>query len=212
MLMTPNLVQALRLMLVTDDVLLAGRDLVALARTAEAAGVTSVQVRLKQATARDVVAVTRALIAALGIPVFVNDRPDIALAAGAAGVHLGEDDLPVAAVRRLAPPGFLIGASVGAPHEAARGAGADYWGVGPYHGTATKHDAGAAIGARGVQLVTGIVGAPPGVAIGGVTPADAAAIRAAGAAGMAVVSGLLRADDIAVAAHAYVAAWGVDHG
>lgn len=205
--MTVNLAQALRLMLVTDDALVAGRDLAALVQAAAAGGVTSLQVRLKRATAREVLAATRELLALGTLPVFVNDRPDVAIAAGAAGVHLGDDDLPVAAVRRLAPPGFLIGASVGSPLEAPRGAGADYWGVGPFHGTSTKADAGAAIGAAGVRAVVELRDAPPCVAIGGVRATDAAEIRAAGAMGMAVVSGLLAATDIGDAARRYAAAW-----
>ena len=90
-------------MLVTDDRLVAGRDLVALARAAEAGGVTAIQLRLKQATPREQVELARALVAALRVPVLVNDRPDVAIAAGAAGVHLGTDDLPPALARRIAP-------------------------------------------------------------------------------------------------------------
>ena len=100
-------------MLVTDDRLVEGRDLIALARNAVAGGVTAVQLRLKQASARELVGLARALVDALPVPVLVNDRPDIAIAAGAAGVHLGPDDLPVARARALSPHGFVIGASVG---------------------------------------------------------------------------------------------------
>ena len=120
--MAPNVAALVRLMLVTDDRLVAGRDLVALARAAEAGGATSVQLRLKAAPAREQVALARALVAALRVPVLVNDRPDVALAAGAAGVHLGPDDLPVGARAAIAPPGFVIGASVGSEAEAAAAA------------------------------------------------------------------------------------------
>ena len=106
-------------MLVTDDELLEGRDVVEVARAAERGGVTSVQLRLKRASAREQVALARALVAELRVPVLVNDRPDVALASGAAGVHLGSEDLPVALVRRIAPAGFVIGASVGSEAEAA---------------------------------------------------------------------------------------------
>src|SRR5262245_3202442 len=126
--MATNVASWVRLMLVTDDRLIAGRDLVALAREAEAGGVTSIQLRLKAAPPREQVALARALVAALTIPVLVNDRPDVALAAGAAGVHLGPDDLPVGLARAIAPPGFVIGASVGSDGEAADAAAADYWG------------------------------------------------------------------------------------
>src|SRR5215211_1651315 len=111
--MAPNVAALVRLMLVTDDRLVAGRDLVALARAAEAGGVTAVQLRLKAAPAREQVVLARELVAALAVPVLVNDRPDIAIAAGAAGVHLGADELPVALARAIAPPGFVVGASVG---------------------------------------------------------------------------------------------------
>src|SRR5262249_24599577 len=147
--MAPNVAALVRLMLVTDDRLVAGRDLVALARAAVAGGVTSVQLRLKQMPAREQVALARTLVDALQGPLLVNDRPDIAMAAGAAGVHLGPDDLPVARARAIAPPGFVIGASVGSSDEATGAAAADYWGVGPWRVTDTKTDAGAALGPEG---------------------------------------------------------------
>jgi thiamine-phosphate pyrophosphorylase len=101
--MRNNVAGLLRLMLVTDDALVAGRDLVELARAAERGGITSLQLRLKHAPARDQVALARTLVAALSVPVLVNDRPDVALAAGAAGVHLGPGDLPASLTRRIAP-------------------------------------------------------------------------------------------------------------
>src|SRR6266508_1181129 len=113
-----NVAALVRLMLVTDDDLLAGRDPVALAVAAQRGGASSVQLRLKRASAREQVALTRRLVEALRIPVLVNDRPDVAVAAGAAGVHLGPDDVPVSLVRTIAPPGFVIGASVGSEAEA----------------------------------------------------------------------------------------------
>ena len=119
--MANNVVALVRLMLVTDDGLVRGRDLVALARAAERGGVSSVQVRLKQSADRELVQVTRSLVQALTIPVLVNDRPDVAIAAGAAGVHLGPDDMPVHLARRIAPPGFVIGASVGSELEGGEG-------------------------------------------------------------------------------------------
>lgn len=204
--MGENLHDLLRLMLVTDDALVGGRDLVTLARAAEAGGVTSVQLRLKHATARELADAARALVAALRVPVLVNDRPDVAIAAGAAGVHVGPDDLPVALVRRIAPPGFLIGASVGTPAEAPAAASADYWGVGPWHATTTKGDAGAALGAAGFERIVALAGGVPCIAIGGITADDVAAVRRAGGAGVAVVSGILRGDDVRGAAARYRAA------
>lgn len=190
-------------MLVTDDRLLAGRDLIALARAAESGGATSVQLRLKEATAREQVLLARALVAALRIPVLVNDRPDIAFAAGAAGVHLGPDDLPVHLARAIAPPGFVVGASVGSDAEAAAAAGADYWGIGPWRVTTTKADAGAGLGADGFARLVRLSAGRPCIAIGGVRPDDVPAVRSAGGAGVAVVSGILTSTDIQTATLAY---------
>ena len=126
-------------MLVTDDTLLGGRDLVALIRAAEQGGITSVQLRMKHVTAAELARLGRAVLQAVRIPVLVNDRVDVALAIGAHGVHLGPDDVPVAMARRIAPPGFVIGASVGLETELENGALADYWGVGPW--AAYRHQA-----------------------------------------------------------------------
>ncbi|MFL5517004.1 MAG: thiamine phosphate synthase, partial [Gemmatimonadales bacterium] len=108
-----NVAALVRLMLVTDDDLMAQRDPVALALAAERGGASSVQLRLKRASARQLAALAPRLVGALRIPLLVNDRPDIALATGAAGVHLGPEDVPVGLVRAIAPAGFVIGASVG---------------------------------------------------------------------------------------------------
>ena len=205
--MGPNVAALVRLMLVTDDHLVAGRDVVALARAAEAGGATAVQLRLKDASAREQVALARALVAALDIPVLVNDRPDVALAAGAAGVHLGPDDLPVALARKITPPGFIIGASVGSEHESALAAGADYWGIGPWRVTTTKADAGAGLGPEGFARLVGLAGGRPCLAIGGVRPIDMPLVRRAGGAGVAVVSGILQGEDIRQSTARYAEAW-----
>ena len=183
-------------MLVTDDRLVEGRDLVALAQAAERGGATSIQLRLKLATPREQADRARALVAALRIPVLVNDRPDIALAAGATGVHLGPDDLPVALARQLVPPGFIIGASVGSADEADAAAGADYWGIGPWRVTETKGDAGEALGPAGFRRLVGLAAGKPCIAIGGVTAEDVPPVIAAGGAGVAVVSGILGEVDV----------------
>jgi thiamine-phosphate pyrophosphorylase len=191
-------------MLVTDDRLVRGRDLVALTLEAGRGGVTSVQLRLKQATPRRLAEMVRALVQALSIPVLVNDRPDVAIAAGAAGVHLGPDDLPVDLVRRIAPPGFIVGASVGSAAEASAAGVADYWGIGPWRATPTKADAGTGLGAAGFSNILQLAGGRPCIAIGGVTPADVPQVLAAGGVGVAVVSGILGADDVAAAARRYL--------
>ena len=190
-------------MLVTDDRLVQGRDLVALALAAERGGATSVQLRLKLASPREQTDGARALVAALRVPVLVNDRPDIALAAGAAGVHLGPDDLPVALARRVAPAGFIIGASVGSVEDAGGAVEADYWGIGPWRSTGTKGDAGDALGADGFRRLVGLGGRRPCIAIGGVRAEDVPLVLAAGGAGVAVVSGILREEDVEEATRRY---------
>ena len=160
--------------------------------------------RLKLASAREQVQLARALVAALRVPVLVNDRPDVALAAGAAGVHLGSEDLPVALVRRIVPPGFVIGASVGSEAEAAGAVEADYWGIGPWRVTATKQDAGEALGPGGFGALVRRAGGRPCLAIGAVRPEDVAAVRAAGGSGIAVVSGILAEQDIEAATRSYL--------
>lgn len=190
-------------MLVTDDALLGDRDLLTLVRAAEQGGVTSVQLRLKLATAAALAEAGRALLGAVGIPVIVNDRADVALAIGAHGVHLGPDDVPVAMVRRIAPPCFIVGASVGMDSELENGSAADYWGVGPWAVTGTKLDAGAPLGTEGFRRIADRSGNRPCIAIGGIRPQDVAGALAAGAAGVAVVSGILAASDVAAAAWRY---------
>jgi thiamine-phosphate pyrophosphorylase len=176
---------------------------VALARAAERGGVSSVQLRLKQATPRDLAQLVRALLQALRIPVLVNDRPDVAIAAGAAGVHLGPDDLTVDLTRRIAPPGFVVGASVGNVTEAGTAGAADYWGIGPWRATATKGDAGVGLGPEGFQALVRLAGGKPCIAIGGVTPEDVPRVLLAGGTGVALVSGILGADDVEAAARLY---------
>lgn len=190
-------------MLVTDDGLVGDRDLVALAQAAERGGVTSFQVRLKHRNARELATAARAVLAAVTIPVFINDRPDVALVTGAAGVHLGPDDVPVTLARRVLARGMIVGASVGLAEEAVRGHAADYWGVGPWRSTGTKADAGAALGANGVRKIVSLAEGKPCIAIGGIRPDDVADAVAAGVVGVAVVSGILSVDDVESAARAY---------
>jgi len=198
--MATNLLAILRLMAVTDDRLLAGRDLVAACLAAQQGGATSIQVRLKEAGAGELAAMSRALLDVLSIPLLVNDRADVALAVGALGVHLGAGDVPAAKIRRIAPPGFVVGVSVGSDQEAAGGEVADYWGIGPYRATTTKRDAGEALGPERFGALVRLAAGRPCVAIGGVRPEDVAPIRAAGGAGVAVVSGIFGGDPCAGAA------------
>ena len=206
------LADQLRLMVLTDAALLKGRDPVAECRQAARGGATMIQVRLKDAPPRDVAALTRSLVGALAIPVIVNDRVDVALAAGAAGAHLGQDDLPLDQVRPHVPPppGFLLGVSVGTPAEAdrVRGWRADYWSVGPCFATENKPDAGPPLGTEGFARLARL--APTGtpvIAIGGISATNAAAVARAGAAGIAVIGAVWGATDRAGAARALRAAF-----
>ncbi len=195
-------------MLVTDDHLVEGRELISLCQAAERGGVTSIQLRLKLANPRELLVALRALKLNVRVPVLVNDRLDVALAGGADGVHLGPDDMPVHLARKVAPPGFLIGVSVGSDGEIANGDGADYWGIGPYRVSTTKAGAGAPLGGAGLGHFVAYAGSRPCMAIGGVEPSDVLEILRAGASGVAVVSGILGAEDVEAAARRYAEALG----
>ena len=202
--MRENLAATLRLLLVTDDALLAGRDPVVVCEAAVRGGVTAVQLRLKRATDAELFALARRLVETLPVPVLINDRVDIALAAGAHGAHLGADDLAPALARRIVPADFIIGASVGSEGEIERGLAADYWGIGPLRASTTKPDAGVALGLAGALALRRRAGSRPCVVIGGVTVADVVPVMAAGFAGVAVVSGILGSEDVEGAARAYL--------
>jgi len=204
--MRTNVAAAVRLMLVTDDHFVAGRDLLMLARAAVRGGVTSVQLRLKEASPRQLVEAARALVAAVPVPVIVNDRPDVAVAAGAAGVHLGPGDVPPRLARRVLPPGSIVGASVGTDADVLIAGDADYWGIGPWGATATKSDAGSALGATRFAALVRAAGGRPCIAVGGVVPADLPLILESGGTGAAVVSGILGAADVEQAARRYARA------
>ena len=199
--------RALTLIAITDGIGDGEAGLLRRAAAAARGGATMLQLRLKDADARTLVEVARALVESLPIPVIVNDRVDVALASGAAGVHLGVDDLPVFAARSITPDGFIIGASVGSDAELAGAAGADYAGVGPVFGTASKADAGVSIGVAEFARLSARTGLPS-VAIGGVTPENAREVMVAGAAGVAVISALFAERDPEQAARALRSAIG----
>lgn len=185
-----------RIHLITESTTLDRAALDAVVRTA-GTSVDAVQVRVKDAPDRAVASWTAALVAALrplGTRVLVNDRTDIALVAGADGVHLGADDLPVDAVRALVPAGFLVGATCRGPEDArvARERGADYVGLGPVFATSTKAGLPDPVGLDVLAQTARVL---PTVAIGGITAQRVPHVLAAGAAGVAVVSAVWRAAD-----------------
>lgn len=206
--MTANLAASLRLIAVTDDRLVVGRDVLELCRAAEAGGATCLQIRLKNCAPRALAELVRSVLSAVRLPVLVNDRVDVALAAGAHGVHLGADDLPPDRVRQIVPPGFVVGASVGDLAEAGRGAGADYWGIGPWRTSPTKGDAGAALGPTGFRSLAARSAGRPCVAIGGIGPEDVPAVLASGGCGVAVASAVFGAGDVQAATARLARAFG----
>jgi len=187
------------LYLVADVDYADGRDLAVLVDAAVAGGVTVVQLRGKRLSGGAFVELGLALagrLAARGVPLLVNDRLDVAQACGAAGVHLGQEDVPVPLARRILGPGATIGVSVNTPEEARRAEreGADYVGAGPAYATATKETPLAVLGAEGIRLITEATRIPV-VAIGGIGAGNAAELARAGAGGIAVVSAILGAPD-----------------
>lgn len=194
--------------LVTDEACLHGRPLLKCVEEALAAGVTLVQYRAKAADGG--VLYTEAcrlkeLCDKYSVPLIINDRLDIALAVGAAGVHLGQDDLPCAVARRLLGEKFIIGVSAHNPAEAVQAVseGADYLGCGAVFGTATKHDV-AKLGLENLRAIRKAV-AVPMVGIGGITADNYAEVLATGADGAAIVSGILAQDDISAVVKKLVA-------
>lgn len=181
--------------LVTDRDLAGDRSLVDIVEAACAGGASIVQLREKSLATGAFVALARALIdraGSHGVPVVVNDRVDVALAAGAAGVHVGQEDLDPITARRLLGPEALIGLSVGTVAEAvaANDAPIDYLGVGAVFATATKPDAGAPIGLAGLAAIARL-SRHPVVGIGGIGVDQAAEVIRAGAVGVAVVSAII---------------------
>ena len=201
------------LYLVTDTALSAPRPVADVVRAAVAGGVTTVQVRDKTASRRELLALTRAVQAALAdrpdVVLWVNDAVDVALLAGAHGVHVGQDDLPPAEVRALLGPDRLLGFSVSSVAEldVARALPAgtvDLVGIGPVWTTPTKPDAGSALGPDGVRALAEAARAAGSttVAIGGIDASRAAEVAATGVDGVCVVSAVCTAPDPAEAARA----------
>src|SRR5690606_29176178 len=205
--------------LVADLATIGDRDPVDVVRRAVDGGATIVQIRGKDVPTARLLDVLVACAEAIGsrAALVVDDRVDVFLAARAAGaavdgVHVGQSDLPVATVRALVGPDAIVGLSAGTPDEleAVRGLPAgtvDYLGVGAVRATPTKPDHPDPLGWEGVARVVGAAGGLPCVAIGGVGSGDAAPARAAGAAGLAVVRAICRADDPAQAAGALADEW-----
>jgi thiamine-phosphate pyrophosphorylase len=200
---------SLRLMVLADRDPDAGDGGLDRVRAALAGGATLVQARAKRASAAELLDWTRRLAPLCresGALLIVNDRPDVARAAGADGAHVGPDDLPPAEARTVLGD-LVLGVSARTEDRlrAAEAARADYLGVGALRATGTKTEA-VAIGLEGIRRLVAAT-ATPVVAVGGIRPGDLPAVREAGAAGVAVVSGILGAADPEAAARAYSEAW-----
>lgn len=192
------------LYVITDAKLSRGRSHLEVIRAAIAGGATVVQYREKEGTTRQMIEEARALrelARQAGVPFIVNDRVDIALAVDADGVHVGQDDMPAPLARKLMGPERIVGVSVDNLEQAlqAERDGADYVGAGPILATPTKPDAAPPIGLEGLAEICRQVSIPV-VAIGGINETNAAAVIAAGAAGVAVVSAVVAAPDVEAAA------------
>ena len=189
--------------MLTDREWSRGRDILSVATAALDGGATIIQLRDKTASTRVLIEeglALRALTRERGALLIVNDRVDVALAIEADGVHVGQDDMPAALARRLLGPHRILGVSAATMEEAevAVAGGADYLGVGPIFPSRGKADAGPA---TGVQLLTELARryATPLVAIGGITAENTPAVVRAGAAGVAVITAVVNAEDITAA-------------
>lgn len=187
------------LYLVTDRALSLGRSTADIVSQAIKGGVTCVQLREKHCSTREFIDQARTVrhilaAAAPHIPLIINDRLDVALAVGADGVHLGQQDMTLADARRLAGKQLIIGISAESVDDAVRAEqeGADYIGISPVYATPTKTDTAAPLGLEGVSAIRAAVSLPL-VGIGGISLANAAAVIQAGADGIAVVSAIVAA-------------------
>jgi thiamine-phosphate pyrophosphorylase len=192
-----------RLLLVTDRHATGGRDLIDVVAAALDAGLPAVQLREKDLPGRALLALAerlRAATARTGALLLLNDRVDVAIAAGADGVHLGGGSMSVGDVRRLLPAGALVGVSTHAAAEVAE-TGADYAIFGPVRATPSKVAFGPPQGIARLAAATAAA-AVPVLAIGGIEPADVPAMCAAGAHGVAVIRAILAAPDPAAATRA----------
>ncbi len=190
--------------LVTDRGLSRGRDTFSIVRAGVAGGVTCVQLREKHCTTREFVDQAlsiRDFLKCRGIPLIINDRLDVAQAAQADGVHLGQKDMPLDLARKIVGDSMIIGISAESPEDAivAENGGADYIGISPVFATPTKTDTAPALGLEGVCVIREAVKIPL-VGIGGIHTKNAETVIQSGADGVAVVSAIVSADDPQAAA------------
>ncbi|HSA37755.1 MAG TPA: thiamine phosphate synthase [Methanoregula sp.] len=192
------------LYVITDETIGGGRSHAEIARLAVLGGADSIQLRDKRRSCtgltvigREIAEITRKA----GAVFLINDRLDVAMACGADGVHLGQDDMSVITARQLAPPGFIIGVSVGSVEEAqeAERDSADYLALSPVFSSASKDDAGPGHGLETLRDIRRAVSIPV-IAIGGINRKNVRDVIEAGADGIAVISAVVASPDITAAA------------
>ena len=191
------------LYVITDEAIAGGLTHAEIALRAIAGGADVIQLRDKVCGCRELIRIGRALRMITmnsGTLFMVNDRLDVALACGADGVHLGQDDIRVGVARQIAPPGFIIGVSVGTVDEAVRAEeeGADYIAISPVFSTVSKNDAGPGLGLDVIREIRRSVSVPV-IAIGGINLDNVRQVIAAGADGVAVISVVVGSRDIIAA-------------
>lgn len=194
----------LDLYVITAEVPEKSRSHLDVARAALAGGASIIQLRDKEKSSKELLEIAKQLsfiTKEANCNFIVNDRLDIAMAADADGVHLGQDDLPVGEAKRILPGGMIIGASATNLAEAlaAQREGADYLGVGPIFPTPSKDDAASPIGLSALREIRQSVGIPV-VAIGGITVDNLEAVLATGVDGVAVISAVAGEADMISAA------------
>jgi thiamine-phosphate pyrophosphorylase len=192
------------LYVVTDEALSKGLTHLQIAERAVRGGATVIQLRDKSLGGRELLAMAlkiKKITKKVGALFIVNDRLDVALASGADGVHLGQDDLPLKDALRLVPKGYIIGITVHDVAEAlvAQKGGASYLGLSPIFQTGSKDDAGAACGLQMIKDVKKRVSIPV-VGIGGINASNAREVLEAGADGIAVISAVVGQPDVEKAA------------
>lgn len=194
----------LELYVITDETIGGGRSHAGIAQQAACGGADAIQLRDKTCSPRELLRAARELRAITrksGTLFIVNDRLDVAMASGADGVHVGQDDMRPGTARQLAPEGFIIGVSVGTVEEALQAVqeGADYLALSPTFSTASKDDAGPGHGLDRLREIRRAVSIPV-IAIGGINRQNAGDVIAAGADGIAVISAVVARPDITAAA------------
>lgn len=192
------------LYVVTDEAIGRGRSHAELAGMALKGGADAIQLRDKTVPDRtllDIAEDIRTLTEEAGALFIINDRLDIALASGADGVHLGQQDMPVAIARLIAPRDLIIGVSVRSLDEAIRAeqSGADYLALSPVFTTSSKSDAGAPNGLKTLRSIREACTIPL-IAIGGITRENVVSVISAGADGAAVISAVVGEKDVTSAA------------